>query len=46
MTHAGTTRSQTHRTRSVTEFMWDLDVWMLVRLGVWVAFCVLLIVLA
>ena len=46
MTLAETTRSRTHRSRSVTDVMWDLDVWMLVRLGVWVAFCVLLLVLA
>ena len=46
MTLAETTQSRNRRTRSATEVMWDLDVWMLVRLGVWVVFCVLLIVLA
>lgn len=46
MTLAESTRSHPRRTRSAAEVMWDLDVWMLVRLGVWVAFCVLLIVLA
>ena len=45
MTHAGTTRSQTRRTRSVTEFVWGLDVWHLLRFGVWIVFCVLLLVL-
>lgn len=46
MTLAETTRSRTRRTRSATEVMDHLDVWMLVRLGVWVVFCVLLILLA
>lgn len=46
MTLAETTRSRTHRSRSVTEIVSDLDVMKLVRLAVWVAFVVLLIVLA
>jgi hypothetical protein len=46
MTLAETTRSRTHRTRSATELFWSLDVWHLLRFVVWVAFCVLLLVLA
>lgn len=46
MTHAGTTRSRTHRTRSATELLWSLDVWHVLRFVVWVVFCVLLLVLA
>jgi len=45
MTHAETTRSPTHRAKSVAEVMETLDVLKLARLAVWVAFCVLLIVL-
>ena len=41
-----TTRSRTHRSRSATEVMASLDWWKLARFGVWVALCVLLIVLA
>jgi hypothetical protein len=41
MTLAETTQSRIRRPRSAG----DLDVLKLVRLGVWVAFCVLLIVL-
>lgn len=42
MTLASTTPSQTRHVKSAG----DLDVWKLVRLGVWLAFCILLIVLA
>jgi hypothetical protein len=41
MTLAETTPSRTRRPRSVD----DLDVLKLIRLGVWIAFCVLLLVL-
>jgi hypothetical protein len=43
MTLAETTRYRTRRTRSATEVVSDLDVLKLVRLGVWVLFCVLLL---
>ena len=46
MTLAETTPSRTHRARSAGDPMADLDVWKLVRLAVWVVFCILLIVLA
>jgi hypothetical protein len=39
MTHAETTRSRTHRSRSATELLYWL------RVAVWVVFCVLLLVL-
>lgn len=46
MTLAEITRSPTRRAKSAGEVMADLDVWKLVRLAVWIAFCVLLIILA
>ena len=46
MTLVEITQSRIHRTRSATERMASLDVWKLVRLGVWLVFCVLLLVLA
>lgn len=46
MTLAEITRSRTRRSRSATEVVASLDWWKLVRVGVWVAFCVLLLVLA
>jgi hypothetical protein len=45
MTLAETTRSRTRRPRSAAEVMASLDILKLVRIGVWVAFCVLLVVL-
>lgn len=45
MTLAESTQSRIRRTRSATELVASVDVWKLVRFGVWVAFCVLLIVL-
>jgi hypothetical protein len=46
MTLASTTPSRTRPARSAAEVMSQLDVLKLVRLAVWLAFCVLLIVLA
>lgn len=46
MALAETTRYRTRRAKSAADVMADLDVWKLVRLAVWVAFCVLLIILA
>ena len=46
MTLVEITQSRIRRTRSATDRMASLDVMKLVRLGVWVAFCVLLLVLA
>lgn len=43
MTLASTTPSQTRHAKSAAE---RVDVLLLIRLGVWLAFCVLLIVLA
>lgn len=46
MTLAESTRYRTRRAKSATDVMADLDVWKLVRLAVWVVFCIALIVLA
>lgn len=46
MALAEITRSPTRRAKSATEVMQTLDLWKFARLGVWLAFCVLLIVLA
>lgn len=46
MTLAESTRYRTRRAKSATDVMADLDVWKLVRLVVWVVFCIALIVLA
>lgn len=46
MTLAETTRSPIRRSRSATEVMASVDWMKLARFGVWLAFCVLLIVLA
>lgn len=46
MTHAVSTRSRTRRARSVADLMsklQNLDYLMLARCGVWIAFCVLLV---
>lgn len=43
MTLVEITQYRIRRTRSATEGMASLDWWMLARLGVWVVFCVLLI---
>lgn len=45
MTLAEITRSPTRQARSVADVMANLDVLKLARLLVWVAFCILLIVL-
>lgn len=45
MTLAEPTRSRTRQTRSVAEIVASLDWWKVARMSVWVAFCVLLIVL-
>lgn len=46
MTLAEITRSPTRRAKSVADLVGDLDYMKLLRMSVWVAFCVLLIVLA
>lgn len=46
MALAETTRSRPRRARSATEVVASLDWGQLIRFAVWVAFCVLLIVLA
>ena len=46
MTLVETTRSRTHRAKSVADLVGDLDYVKLLRFAVWVIFCVLLIVLA
>lgn len=46
MTLAETTRSRTRRARSVTDVHANVDYLKLIRFGVWVVFCVLLVVLA
>lgn len=46
MTLAESTRSRTPRKTSAVDVLSDVDWVKLARLGVWVAFCVLLIVLA
>lgn len=44
MTLAETTRSRTRRSRSATEVMASWDVLKLVRIGVCIAYCVLLVI--
>lgn len=46
MTLVETTQSRTRRQRSAGEAISTLDVLKILRLGVWLAFCVLLLVLA
>lgn len=46
MTLAELTRYRTRRAKSVAEVMTDLDLWKFARLGVWLVFCILLVVLA
>lgn len=46
MTLAEITRSPTRRAKSAAEVVAGLDVWKIVRLTVWLVFCILLIVLA
>lgn len=46
MTLVESTRSRSHRKPSAIDMFADLDWAKLIRLGVWVGFCVLLIVLA
>lgn len=46
MALAETTRYRTRRVKSAGDVVSNLDVMLLVRLGVWVVFCVLLIILA
>lgn len=46
MTLAETTRSRTHRRTSAVDVFANVDWVKVLRLAVWVAFCVLLIVLA
>lgn len=43
MTLAEITRSPTRRVKSVADAVSDLDYMKLLRLGVWVVFCVLLV---
>lgn len=44
MTLAETTRSRTRRSRSATEVMASWDVLKLIRIAVWIAFCVLALI--
>jgi hypothetical protein len=46
MTLAEITRSPTRRAKSAGDVVADLDGWKLVRLVVWIAFCIALIVFA
>lgn len=46
MTLVETTRSRTRRARSAADVPANIDYLKLIRLGVWVVFCVLLVVLA
>lgn len=46
MTLVETTQSRTRQARSVGEVVSTLDVLKLLRLGVWLAFCLLLLILA